>query len=74
MPAIDTDLFLSLEERLDFVSQSLLNIKTRWLATLEKINSNLRSLDFPEVKAALMEGRFVKRETDDEIKSDGDER
>ena len=57
-----------LEERLDFVSQSLLNIKTRWLATLEKINSNLRSLDFPEVKAALMDVKleFVNLDTSTE--------
>ena len=44
-----------LQDRLDFVAQSLLNNKTRWLATLEKIGTNLRSLDFPEVKAALMD-------------------
>ena len=38
------------------------------------LSIDLNNLDKNKVKAALMEGRFVKRETDDEIKSDGDER
>ena len=46
---------VDLQDRLDFVGQSLLNNKSRWLTTLEKINSNLRGLDFPEVKASLMD-------------------
>ena len=46
---------VDLQDRLNFVSQSLLNNKSRWLTTLEKINSNLRGLDFPEVKASLMD-------------------
>ena len=57
-----------LQERLDFVGQTLLNNKTKWLSTLDKINSNLRSLDFPEVKASLMDVKleFVNLDTSDE--------
>ena len=59
---------IDLQDRLNFVSTTLSNNKNKWLSTLEKISSNLRSLDFPEVKAALMDVKleFVNLDTSDE--------
>ena len=64
-------------EELEGVSQMVETENIRGERQVKKnifLSIDLNNLDKNKVKAALMEGRFVKRETDDEIKSDGDER
>ena len=64
-------------EELEGVSQMVETENIRGERQVKKnifLSIDLNNLDKNKVKAALMEGRFVKKETEDVIKSDGDER
>lgn len=64
-------------EELDGVSQMVETENIRGERQVKKnifLSIDLNNLDKNKVKAALMEGRFVRRETEDEVIGDGDER
>lgn len=64
-------------EQIDGVSQMVETENIRGERQVKKnifLSINLNNLDKNKVKSALMEGRFVRRETEDEVIGDGDER
>ena len=64
-------------EELEGVSQMVETENIRGERQVKKnifLSIDLNNLDKNKVKSALMEGRFVRRETEDEVIGDGDER